>query len=280
MSMADVIRKEMAMAEQNFRKTVASSEEDAPVNASAFYRAIRYFRRHGMGKTIKRIIITLLRLRGVQRYYASGRLFDEKNSVQTSGKTLLAELTIDEFSSDQSMWYEPAPINVVPNVLRNLRESYENFTFVDLGSGRGRAVLQASHFDFKKIVGVEFAKELHRHAVENLRRYQNNKQRCQDVELLCVDVRDYEFPDTDMVVFIFDSFKVDLLRHVVGMLKASFYIRPRKIYLVYLNPDRRNQPIPTIEGSGFLHKKEIFSFFDEAKYSWGSPYDVVVYETR
>jgi len=35
------------------------------------------------------------------------------------------------------------------------------FTFIDLGAGKGRALLMASDYLFQKIIGVEFMPELH-----------------------------------------------------------------------------------------------------------------------
>jgi hypothetical protein len=270
----------MAVAEQNLRDP-AHTGQAAPTKGPAFRRTTRYFRRYGARETAKQIVFALLRLQVWPRYHALGHHFDEKNNVQTSGQTLLPDITtVDGASADQSLWYEPAPINVLADVLPHLEIEFRSFTFVDLGSGKGRIVLLASHFDFKKVVGVEFAQELHQHAIENLERYPRHKRKCHHVELLCVDVRNYDFPETDLVVFIFDSFKAELLRHVVERLKALYLACPRKIYLLYLNPGPRNQPIPIIEGSGFLYQKELFSFFEQAKYNRNSPFPIVVYETR
>ena len=48
-----------------------------------------------------------------------------------------------------------------------------DFTFIDLGSGKGRVLLMASDYPFKKIIGVEFMPELHRAAQENITGYSN-----------------------------------------------------------------------------------------------------------
>jgi hypothetical protein len=229
---------------------------------------------------VREIFFGLLRERATVRSHAAGRRFDEENHVRTEGQVFLSEVSTAGASTDQSMWYEPAPINVVPDVLRKLRKTYEGFTFVDLGSGRGRAVLQASHFNFQKAVGVEFAEELHRQAVENLRQYPKFRQKCEDIEFLRLDVREFEFPSVNTIIFIFDSFKADLLRTVIEKLKQSYLANPRTIYLVYLNPDQRNSPIPIIEGSGFLRRKNIFSFVEQALYFRNCSLRVVVYEAR
>ena len=45
-----------------------------------------------------------------------------------------------------------------------------DFTFIDLGCGKGRVLLMASDYPFKKIIGVEFMPELHRAAQKNIAR--------------------------------------------------------------------------------------------------------------
>ena len=45
---------------------------------------------------------------------------------------------------------------------------YSRFTFVDYGSGKGKAMFLAAEYPFKRIVGVEFAPALHEIACKNL----------------------------------------------------------------------------------------------------------------
>jgi hypothetical protein len=93
-------------------------------------------------------------------------------------------------------------------------------------------------------------------------------------------VRDYVFPTTALVIFIFDAFKEELLRNVVGNLHRSYLASKRKIYLIYVNPHPRHRPIYIIENTGFLRKKKIFNFAEWINYYRESPFPVVVYESR
>ena len=267
------------MVDRKLPEHAAPNLDASPPEPSAIARTRTYFERHGASATVREIVYGLLRKRAEPRSDAMSRRFDEENQVRTDGRIFLSDMSVVAASTDQSMWYEPAPINVIPNVLHKLRASYDGYTFIDLGSGLGRVVLQASQFNFEKIVGVEFAENLYRQAVENLHRYPRHKQKCRNVELLCTDVRAFEFPETDSVIFIYDAFKAELLQSIVERLRASHLACPRKIYLVYLNPDQRNNPIPIIEGSGFLFKKEIFGFMEHVLYYRNNMHRVVVYET-
>jgi tRNA G46 methylase TrmB len=46
-------------------------------------------------------------------------------------------------------------------MVSRLNISFEDFTFFDFGSGKGRALHLASEFPFKNIIGVEFSSKLH-----------------------------------------------------------------------------------------------------------------------
>jgi histone methylation protein DOT1 len=60
-------------------------------------------------------------------------------------------------------------------MMQALPIDFTQFTFVDLGSGKGRVLLMASDYPFKRIIGVEFMPELHRVAQENIRKYTEHR---------------------------------------------------------------------------------------------------------
>lgn len=61
---------------------------------------------------------------------------------------------------------------------------HSDFIFMDFGSGKGRTLLLASEFPFKKIVGVEFCPELNRVARRNVLRHPAAARRNGDIEIL------------------------------------------------------------------------------------------------
>jgi SAM-dependent methyltransferase len=249
------------------------------IRKSAFQKAVSHFQKNGPVETAKEIIFAVLRRHARVRNRRMGLSFDEENGVQTSGRIWLSDLVIDEADTSQSMAYEPAPTTIIADVCRKLQPDYGDFTFIDLGSGKGRVVLLASHLEFKKVIGVEFSEELHREAVHNLTCYPKHKRRSLSVELVCEDVRTFEFPEDKLIVFIFDAFKADLLRHIIERLRTSYIALPRKMYIVYLNPDPRNEPIAIMEASKFLYRLEVFGFLDKIRYYTNSPLHVAVYAT-
>jgi SAM-dependent methyltransferase len=117
----------------------------------------------------------------------------------------------------------------------------QEFTFVDLGSGKGRCLLMAAPYGFKKIIGVEFMPEWHRVAEENICKY---AQKCAvenrpaaALESHCMDARDFEFPAGPLVVYLFNPFPEPVLAAVLERLRRSLGRNPKPMFLVYRFPE-------------------------------------------
>ncbi len=87
--------------------------------------------------------------------------------------------------------YQPTDPSLFHEMLGALKIDFRGFTFIDLGSGKGRVLLIAADYPFRRIVGVELLTELHGVALENLRQYKSNSQKCFDVETICGDARTF-----------------------------------------------------------------------------------------
>ena len=147
--------------------------------------------------------------------------------------------------------YMPTDPELFRPVLHELGVPYEQFTFIDLGSGKGRALLLASEFPFRRIIGVELLPELHAVAQENIRTYQEGAQQAR-IELWCGDARQFPFPSEPLVVFLFDPFPEHVLEQVIAALGRSVRAascesrvasgeagdgkHAHQVYVVYQNP--------------------------------------------
>jgi hypothetical protein len=132
--------------------------------------------------------------------------------------------------------YQPSDPTVFHESIRSLAIDCSQFQFIDLGSGKGRTLLMASEYPFQRVVGVEAVPALHRVAVENIRRYKSPTQRCFDLQSLCGDVRDFQFPPVPLVLFLFNPVPEAGLRVVMANLRTSLREHPQPLYVVYHNP--------------------------------------------
>jgi predicted RNA methylase len=139
--------------------------------------------------------------------------------------------------------------------LERLPIRYDEFTLIDIGSGKGRVVLIAAQLPFRRIIGVEFASELHDVAVSNVQRVRPNDPR---LELVCQDVTDYEFPDEPLVLYFYGPFFAPTMRTVMERVTQSLRASPRRAYLVLLTtPDLQREA----EMAGFER-------VDESVFAW------------
>jgi SAM-dependent methyltransferase len=117
-----------------------------------------------------------------------------------------------------------------------LKIDFREFTFIDLGSGKGRALLMAADFPFRRIVGVELLPGLHRVAQQNIGKYKSDSQKCIAVESVCGDARKFAFPPEPTVLYLFNPLPEPGLIEMVARLERSLRESPRPVYVLYHNP--------------------------------------------
>ena len=113
---------------------------------------------------------------------------------------------------------------------------FHKFTFLDLGSGKGRALLLASDYPFRRILGVELLPSLHEIAVQNLAGYQRESQQCFTLQSVCADATTFNLPEEALVIYLFHPFPESGLRRALANLAKSLDQHPRTVYVIYLNP--------------------------------------------
>jgi hypothetical protein len=110
------------------------------------------------------------------------------------------------------------------------------FTFIDIGSGKGRTLLMASDFPFRRIIGVEILPDLHRIAEENVRKYKSDSQKCFAIETISEDARKFVFPPESMMLYLFNPLPEPGLVQLIANLEQSLIQYPRHVYVLYHNP--------------------------------------------
>lgn len=109
--------------------------------------------------------------------------------------------------------------------------------FVDLGCGKGRALVMALEQGFESVLGVEIAAELAAHAERTVAR--RTRRRRGRAEVRHGDAGTYAFAPEDRVVFLYNPFDHVVLSRVLDNLRASLAAHPRDVRVVYANPLRR-----------------------------------------
>jgi predicted RNA methylase len=116
-------------------------------------------------------------------------------------------------------------------LLRQHIGRFEDYVFVDLGSGKGRAVMLASRLPFREVIGIEFSQKLHMTAMRNVGVW-SRVEHGAPIKLVCGDVSECQFPRCPMVVFMYNPFGAEIMRELAKRMAAI----NERVLLVYFTP--------------------------------------------
>jgi SAM-dependent methyltransferase len=219
------------------RSAHAAPKADAIHSRSVLARhwreGVRYF---GLLRYLRELLssmwLALLELLPSRRKARFGDLdFDWEHSVNTTRSNvgfqtqLMTGLTGRPYFATEPWLFE--------QIMQALPIDFASFTFVDLGAGKGRALLMASDYPFQRIVGVEFMPDLCRAAQKNIANYSSDRQKCGLIEAICMDARDFQFPGGPLVVYLFNPFSEPTFANVLANLLRSVEQAPRPVYIAY-----------------------------------------------
>ncbi len=97
-------------------------------------------------------------------------------------------------------------------------ERLEDFAFVDLGCGKGRALLVASEHPFREVAGVELNGGLVAIAEANVRQWTAGEKAICPVTVTCGDATEFTLPDGPCLVFLYNPFTAPVVRAVLDAL--------------------------------------------------------------
>jgi tRNA1(Val) A37 N6-methylase TrmN6 len=137
---------------------------------------------------------------------------------------------------------------------------------VDLGCGKGKAVLIAAQAGMTKARGIEFARELCDVARRNWTSF-SAKTGCPPdaCEIIEGDVTTYGYPADETVYFINNPFDEIILSKVVASITASAKRQPRRVLIVICNLSPHYRAVMDRQQEFKLSAVPVF---------WGYPFSV------
>jgi hypothetical protein len=183
--------------------------------------------------------------------------FDQIHGVDTSGLVPANHLLTGHPNDEHVTAY----YGVAPSILRTLiahwRETIpphpiSRYTFIDIGAGKGRGLLVASEFHFRKVIGIELNPALAVIARRNVALWtrahaeDSTAPRIAPIEVLEQDALDFDIPATPTLLFLFHPFEApvltELLRRIEAQLQNQLAARasgaqPPALDLIYVNAE-------------------------------------------
>ncbi|HKR85650.1 MAG TPA: class I SAM-dependent methyltransferase, partial [Terriglobales bacterium] len=104
--------------------------------------------------------------------------------------------------------------------------------FLDYGCGKGRALIMAAQYPFRRVIGIEIASVLVEAARKNIA-HVLDKLPCKQIEIRCARADQAEVPPDASVVYLFNPFHGSTLERVIANIRSSLERNPRRLRLIY-----------------------------------------------
>lgn len=183
------------------------------------------------------------RLRRIFDYY-----FDFKYGTDTAASVSLAEFSILSQNKTKGIIYQPASVRPLIKLLGEITFPGNQNTFVDVGSGKGKVVLVAALFNFTRVVGIEFSKELCEIARRNVSIFKSRTDCKTPMEIFHTDALEYNFYGDESIFYMANPFDGYVMEKFLSRLKEYVLRKSGRIFLLYQNPVCRD----VVEGCGYL----------------------------
>ncbi|HLQ38767.1 MAG TPA: methyltransferase domain-containing protein [Planctomycetota bacterium] len=189
--------------------------------------------------------------------------FDLRHGTDTAGRVVLDALEIRSDNKSRGVNYTPTHASAFRGLIGALSLPSDS-VLVDLGCGKGKILLLACQYRFKRIVGVEFSGELCAVARRNVALFKQRAALASDIEIIEHDAADYAIANDDNVIFMFNPFDAVVLGQVMKNILASLERRDRRIWIVYNYPVCRDVILESgvfVESGTYEHGSSRFSVY-------------------
>ena len=167
------------------------------------------------------------------RRHRIGRRFDRKHGVETTDPIDRNGLTgMAPELREHAGEYMPTPVALFRRIIGKSRIDPADFSFVDLGSGKGRVLLAAAEYPFRSILGIEADGSLHQLAMQNLAGRLDGVAGS-PMKILHADARTAELPKGNLFVFMYSPFRGPIFRQVASRLAEVGRESGRAVVIAY-----------------------------------------------
>jgi SAM-dependent methyltransferase len=172
------------------------------------------------------------RARGID---TAGQDFDRRLGVETTAIREIGSLDLDASTARFAVRYQPTDVELARRALRHCPMDHSRFVFVDYGCGKGRVLLVAAELPFRKLIGVEFSRELHGVAFSNVEAFRRSRSDCPPMQIIHADASEFEPPEEPLVCYLYNPFGAPVLSRVAERLEQSVQRVPRDLYVIYVD---------------------------------------------
>ncbi|MCE9589708.1 MAG: class I SAM-dependent methyltransferase [Planctomycetes bacterium] len=159
--------------------------------------------------------------------------------------------------------YTPTEFGHFTAIFKQLPIPPGRHVFLDYGSGMGRVLILAGQYPFKRVLGIEYAEQLHKVALDNVA-IARDRLTCKDIQPLVGDATTWPVPDDVTVVYFNNPFHGEIFTGALARMKESLDRAPRPMAVVLYVP----RPGPSrldrmVRDAGWLEVRHQFDLSPE-----------------
>jgi SAM-dependent methyltransferase len=169
--------------------------------------------------------------------------FDRQYGTDTGGYLGPEELVKGRANDAHNYGYSAIAPSVFREACNNWQETLpavsgriEAYTFVDVGTGKGRPLLLASELPFRKVIGVELSDDLAHIAQQNVTRWNRIRNPKVKIRVVQEDAMKFQWPGTPLLVYLYNPFACALIEKMSENIAAASAEGAGLADLLYVNP--------------------------------------------
>lgn len=164
--------------------------------------------------------------------------FDLKYKVETNTSVAPSrDSKLEAFNDAELYW--PTREKPFDSMITKIHEDYSNFSFIDVGCGKGRVMIMAAKFPFKTIHGIELSNDLARKCEYNLTLIQQQFPNV-TFNVHNVNALNFQLPIENLFLYLFDPFGRDTLKAFLNNLKLSAQQSKKRVIVLYYLPRHKD----------------------------------------
>lgn len=162
--------------------------------------------------------------------------FDSAYGTDTAKIVGVWALDIPRCKLEHAHRYETIEPEQIASDIEAINISHQDFVFIDFGCGKGRTLMLASRLPFKEIIGVELSAGLSAVANRNLGVFHDDLQKCHKIRSVCMDAIDFQLPEENILLYLFNPFDGHVMEGVVSKMEAFIRRSSKNAYVLYHHP--------------------------------------------
>ena len=170
------------------------------------------------------LFVVLHEIKGERKYGIDTIGIDELDSLEDIG-----------IDTSHASKYLPVDYFILEKLMDYIKNLDNKKGFLDLGCGKGRALVVAAEYGFNPVIGLDFHPKLSSEAVQ-LTGTLKERFPHTSFKVINNDAFYFEIPENVSTIFLFNPFDEVIMSGVMGNILKSLQITPRTIRVLYANP--------------------------------------------